>query len=71
MYQIVQQTREEKIAMYRKMKKKALAEMLVNCNDLIDTLTLSKTITIENPPITISDIDSSVTYSTNDQATFT
>ena len=39
MLQVVHQTRKEKIAMYRKMKKKDLAEMLVNCNEHIDTLT--------------------------------
>ena len=39
MIQAVHQTREEKIKMYRKMKKKDLAEMLVNCNEHIDALT--------------------------------
>jgi len=32
MFQIVEQTHEEKIAMYMKLTKAQLAEMLVNCN---------------------------------------
>lgn len=36
--QVVQQTREEKIKMYMKLTKKQLAEMLVNCNDMLDRL---------------------------------
>ena len=35
MLQVVKQTREEKIAMYRRMKKKDLAEMLAN-RDMLD-----------------------------------
>jgi hypothetical protein len=42
MYQIVEQTREEKIAMYMKMPKKHLVDMLINCNDIILTLTQAK-----------------------------
>lgn len=38
MLQVVHQTREEKIKMYRKMKKKKLAEMLVNCHELLDAM---------------------------------
>ncbi len=37
MMQIVKQTDEEKIPMYLKLPKKRLAEMLVNCNNIIDT----------------------------------
>ena len=33
--QVVQQTHEEKMAMYMKMPKKKLAEMLINCNNII------------------------------------
>ncbi len=39
MVQIIEQTREEKLAMYMKLPKKEIAEMLINCNDLIHTLT--------------------------------
>ena len=35
MYQIVSQTRDEKLAMYMKLTKRELAEMLVNCNALL------------------------------------
>ncbi len=42
MYQVVQQTREEKIKMYMKCSKKELAEMLVECNRLLDLLALPK-----------------------------
>lgn len=46
MYAIVQQTHEEKVKMYQKCKKKKLIEMLIACNDIIDTI--PKVITIEN-----------------------
>jgi hypothetical protein len=39
MYKIVRQTREEKLAMYMKLRKKELAEMLISANDAIDNLT--------------------------------
>ena len=35
MLQVVYQTRKQKIKMYRKLKKKKLAEMLVNANDAL------------------------------------
>ena len=35
MLQIIEQTREEKIAMYMKLTKRELAEMLINCNDML------------------------------------
>jgi hypothetical protein len=38
MIQIVQQTKEEKIAMYMKCTKKELSEMLVNCNILLEKI---------------------------------
>lgn len=41
MMQIVEQTREEKILMYLKCSKRELAEMLINCNDIIRLLTPS------------------------------
>lgn len=39
MLQIIEQTREEKIAMYMKLPKKQIIEMLINCNDIITDLT--------------------------------
>ncbi len=39
MVQIVEQTKEEKLAMYMKLTKKELAEMLINCNEIIDKIT--------------------------------
>lgn len=38
MLQQVPQTREEKIQMYMKMPKRALSEMLINCNEAIELL---------------------------------
>jgi hypothetical protein len=38
MMQKVEQTRDEKIAMYMKRSKRELAELLVNCNDVLDLL---------------------------------
>jgi len=38
MVQVIEQTREEKIAMYMKLSKKELAEMLVNCNVLLESM---------------------------------
>ncbi len=38
MMRIMKQTREEKMVMYMKLPKKKLAEMLINCNDVIDKL---------------------------------
>jgi hypothetical protein len=35
MMQIIEQTYEEKMAMYMKCTKKELAEMLINCNDIL------------------------------------
>jgi len=37
--QIVKQTNKEKTAMYMKLPKKKLVEMLINCNDVLDGLT--------------------------------
>jgi hypothetical protein len=36
MLQIVKMTREEEIAMYKKLPKKQIAEMLVNCHEVLD-----------------------------------
>ena len=36
--QIVEQTKEEKLAMYMKLTKKELANMLIACNDLLDNI---------------------------------
>lgn len=36
MMQIVEQTDEEKMAMYMKVSKKKLCEMLIQCNKIID-----------------------------------
>ena len=38
MHSVVEQTRDEKIAMYMKSTKTELAEMLVGCNDAVDIL---------------------------------
>ena len=38
MVQVVEQTREEKIAMYKKCKKIDLINMLINCNMVLDTM---------------------------------
>lgn len=38
MIQVIQQTREEKIAMYMKLPKKKLAELLCNCNEHIELI---------------------------------
>lgn len=35
MLQTVEQTRDEKIAMYMKLTKRELAEMLANCNEML------------------------------------
>ena len=35
--QIIKQTDEEKMAMYMKMPKKKIAEMLIQCNKVLDT----------------------------------
>jgi len=42
MLQIVEQTKEEKMAMYMKLPKKQIVEMLINCNDIITALTQAK-----------------------------
>ena len=42
MLQIVEQTKEEKMAMYMKLPKKQIAEMLISCNDIITALTQAK-----------------------------
>jgi hypothetical protein len=36
MLQVIKQTRSEKVKMYMKLPKKKLAEMLVNCNEILD-----------------------------------
>lgn len=46
MLQIVEQTKEEKMAMYMKLPKKQIAEMLINCNDIITALTQVKNCSI-------------------------
>jgi hypothetical protein len=42
MLQIVEQTKEEKMTMYMKLSKKKIAEMLIDCNDIIAALTQAK-----------------------------
>ncbi len=42
MLQIVEQTKDEKMAMYMKLPKKQIVEMLINCNDIITALTQAK-----------------------------
>ena len=41
-YQVADTTKEEKMAMYMKLPKKQIAEMLINCNDIITALTQAK-----------------------------
>ena len=38
MIQTIQQTRDEKISLYMRTQKRKLAEMLVNCNEIIEAL---------------------------------
>lgn len=38
MYQIVEQTDEEKTEMYMKLDKKELVRMIISCNNVIDNL---------------------------------
>jgi len=38
MIQIVEQNREERIVMYMKLSRRELAELIVNCNDIIDSM---------------------------------
>ena len=35
---VVEQTRDERAAMYMKLRKAELAEMLINCNEALDRL---------------------------------
>lgn len=44
MVQVVEQTHEEKVKMYNKLPKKELINMLINCNNMIKSLTENKTI---------------------------
>jgi hypothetical protein len=37
-YQVVSMSYEEKVAMYMKLKKRELVEMLIHCNELLDNL---------------------------------
>jgi len=39
MYQIVEQTRAERVKMYMRVNKRKLIDMLINCNDIIDAMT--------------------------------
>lgn len=39
MYQVLEQTEEEKMAMYLKLPKKKLVEMLINCNNILKKAT--------------------------------
>ncbi len=39
MVQVIEQTREEKMAMYMAIEKDKLCEMLIECNRIIDMLT--------------------------------
>ena len=42
MLQIVELTQEEKLAMYMRLSKKQIVEMLINCDDIITALTQAK-----------------------------
>ncbi len=37
MLQTIEQTQEEKMTMYMKLSKKKLAEMLINCNNILNS----------------------------------
>ena len=37
MMQIIEQTHDEKVAMYMKLKKAKLIEMLIHCNEILDS----------------------------------
>ena len=50
MLQVVEQTRDEKIAMYMKITKRELAEMLVNCNDVLAARARQVSIRDDMPP---------------------
>lgn len=39
MYQVIQQTHEEKVKMYMKLPKKQIIEMLIECNRIISIIT--------------------------------
>ena len=49
MLQVIHQTREEKIAMYRKMKKKDLAKMLVDCHELLAAVRVTRDLLVNKP----------------------
>lgn len=38
MLQVIEQTRDERMAMYMNLRKAELAEMLINCNEALDRL---------------------------------
>ena len=38
MYQIAEMTHQEKIKMYQKLKKREIIEMLINCNNVLDSI---------------------------------
>ena len=38
MIQVIQQTRDEKISLYMRTRKAKLAEMLANCNEIIEAM---------------------------------
>ena len=42
MMQVIEQTRNEKLAMYMKLTRRELAEMLVNANDALQSLAMSQ-----------------------------
>ncbi|MDA3806306.1 MAG: hypothetical protein PF440_00190 [Thiomicrorhabdus sp.] len=50
MHQVVEQTYEEKVAMYMKSKKKKLIEMLIEANRMLDLINPTITYPILGPP---------------------
>ena len=50
MLKVIEQTRDEKIAMYMKMTKRELVAMLINANDAIDMLQKDRGRTPEPSP---------------------
>ena len=56
MYQIIEQTHDEKIRMYKKLSKKELAGMIIECNRLLGTIYESAKYEIEPDKIKTGEI---------------
>lgn len=51
MMQVVEQTHKEKMKIYMKLSKKQLAEMLINCNEIISGMPIHVSFKIESPTV--------------------